>query len=180
MRIYFFCCCCKFCINEFHSVLHYDIILLYFCICLDRFSKNSIFRIRSNVTFYITQLMLGQVVYGSNDINKLYRNFFWLKFKVTLQDTQNFCSKQIRIIQLTNVTVREIPPRRGQLYCDHQKFNLLNKTLQGNSTLHLCLFLKQNHGFHYCLLFLLSLNLFVRIFFLKETRNSFKKRPLNL
>ena len=57
--------------------------------------------------------MLGQVGHGSDDINKFYRNFFWLKFKVTLQDIQYFCSKQIRIRRLTNVVVCEIPLRRG-------------------------------------------------------------------
>ena len=80
--------------------------------------------------------------HGSNDINKFYRNFFWLKFKVTLQDIQYFCSKYIRIRQLTNVTVCEIPLRRGQLHCNYQKLHLLNKTLQNNNTLHLRLFFK--------------------------------------
>ena len=37
----------------------------------------------------------------------------------------------------------EIPSRRGQVHRDHQKFNLLNKTLQDNNTLHLCLFFKR-------------------------------------
>ena len=32
--------------------------------------------------------MLGQVGQSSNDINKFHRNFFWLKFKVNLQDMQ--------------------------------------------------------------------------------------------
>ena len=49
--------------------------------------------------------MLGQVDHGFNDINKFYRNFILLKFKVTLQDTQYICSKQILMCQLTNVTV---------------------------------------------------------------------------
>ena len=57
--------------------------------------------------------MLGQVGEGSNDINKFYRNFFWLKFKVSLKVMQYFWSKQIRIRQLVYVTVREIPLRRG-------------------------------------------------------------------
>ena len=48
---------------------------------------------------------VGQGGHGSNDINKFYRNFVWLKLKVTLQDMQYFCSKQIQIRQLTNVTV---------------------------------------------------------------------------
>ena len=111
--------------------------------------------------------MLGQVGHAFNDINKFYRNFFWLKFKVTLQDIQYFCSKQTRIRQLTNATVSEIPLRRGQLHCDHQKLNLINKTFQDNNTLHLFLFLKENYGFHYSTLFLVALNLFVIIILLK-------------
>ena len=57
--------------------------------------------------------MLGQVDHSSNDINKFYRNFVWLKFKVTLQDMQYLCSTCVRIRQLTNETVCEIPLRRG-------------------------------------------------------------------
>ena len=57
--------------------------------------------------------MLGQVDHSSNDTNKFYRNFVWLKFKVTLQDMQYLCSTWVRIRQLTNETVCEIPLRRG-------------------------------------------------------------------
>ena len=145
------------CINKFRQILS---LLLYSCICLDRFRKNSIFRIRSNMTYYITQAMLGHVCHSSNDINKqikqamppmtenkFYRNFFCLKFKVHLQDIEYFCLKQIRVRQLTNVNVYEIPLRRGQFHCDHQKLNLLTKTLQNNNTLHLCLFFKRKLRF---------------------------------
>ena len=148
-------------INKFRQISN---LIFYSCICMDRFGKNSIFRIRSNMAYYITQAMLGQVGLGSTDINKFYRNFSWIKFKVTSQDIQYFCSNKIRIRQSTNETVCEIPLTRGQLCCDHQKLNLLNKTLQGNNTFQLCLFFERNLRFSfYSLLFPLALNLFVRI-----------------
>ena len=130
---------------------------------LHRLSKDSIFRIRFNMPYCITQVVLGQVDHGSNDMNKFYRNFFLLTFKVTLQDIQYFCSKQIPIRQLTNLIMCEITLRRGQLHCDHQKLNLFNKTVQDNNTLHLRLFLKGSYGFHYSLFFPVTLNLLVRI-----------------
>ena len=46
--------------------------------------------------------------------NKFYTNFFWLKFKVILQDMQYFDQNRLESsIELTNVTVREIPLRGG-------------------------------------------------------------------
>ena len=46
--------------------------------------------------------------------NKFYTNFFWLKFKVILQDMQYFGQNKLETsIELTNVTVREIPLRGG-------------------------------------------------------------------
>ena len=46
--------------------------------------------------------------------NKFYTNFFWLKFKVILQDMQYFDQNRLETsIELTNVTVREIPLRGG-------------------------------------------------------------------
>ena len=46
--------------------------------------------------------------------NKFYINFFWLKFKVILQDMQYFDQNRLETsIELTNVTVREIPLRGG-------------------------------------------------------------------
>ena len=46
--------------------------------------------------------------------NKFYTNFFWLKFKVILQDMQYFDQNRLETsIELTNVNVREIPLRGG-------------------------------------------------------------------
>ena len=120
-----------------------------------------------HIPYYITEAMLGQVDHGSNDINKFYIMFIWLRFKVTLQDIQYICSKEILMCELTNVNMCEIPLRRDQLHCDHQKLNLLNKTLHDNNALHLCLFFKRKLRFS-LLPFVSSsfINLFVRIILL--------------
>ena len=63
--------------------------------------------------------------------------------------------------QLTNETECKIPLIRGQFHCDHQKLNLLNKTLR---TMKLCisLFFKRKLRFS-VLSFPLALNLFAII-----------------
>ena len=61
------------------------------------------------MAYYITKVMLGQVGHGSDDINKFYRNFFWLKLKAK---RSIFLTKMIQIGQLTNATLSEIPLRR--------------------------------------------------------------------
>ena len=51
----------------------------YSGICLDRFSKNSIFQVLEYAPTWPTKI-LG---HGSNDVNKFYKNFSWLKYMVT-------------------------------------------------------------------------------------------------
>ena len=65
----------------------------YFWICLDRFSENSIFQFLEYTPTWPT-IILG---HGSHDVNTFYRNFFWLKCKVTNdqlnQLTNELCAK---------------------------------------------------------------------------------------
>ena len=110
-----------------------------------------------HIPYYITEAMLGQVDHGSNDINKFYIMFIWLRFKVTLQDIQYICSKEILMCELTNVNIVKFHSEEincivtiKSLICLIKLFTII--------TLCICVyFLRENYGFHYSLLFHLAL-----------------------